>query len=89
MATEDRRCPSCGETVPAEEGQHAENLVSGQVRCPHCGEQVILESEARGEQGGSGDRAEAAPPGQHEDGDAFSGEETMEGLAEELRDKPQ
>jgi endogenous inhibitor of DNA gyrase (YacG/DUF329 family) len=86
MATRDRRCPSCGEVVPAETGQHAENLVSDQVRCPHCGEQVILEPGARGEQSGDVPRAEAAPPQEGED--TFSGEETMGDLAEELRDKP-
>jgi endogenous inhibitor of DNA gyrase (YacG/DUF329 family) len=86
MATQDRRCPSCGEVVPAEEGQHAENLVSGQVRCPHCGEKVILESGARGEPSGDVPRTGAAPtqPGE----DTFSGQETMGDVAEELRDKP-
>lgn len=34
------------------------------------------------------ERAEAAPPGQHEDRETFSGEETIAGVAEELRDKP-
>lgn len=91
----EQRCPSCGEVVPSEVGQHAENLVSGAVACPHCGKEVTLQT-----QGGSGTAggpptstdyrtAGAAPPGRSEDAESFSGHEDAAGLAEELRDKPQ
>lgn len=37
---------------------------------------------------GEVERAAAAPPGEHEAGESFSGSETVAGVAEELRDKP-
>lgn len=86
----EQTCPECGGTIPAGAGQHADNLVSDLVTCPHCGASVSLAGgpddagplPARGTT-----TAEAAPPGRHE-ADSDSLEETMGGLAEELRDKP-
>lgn len=88
----EQRCPSCGEVVPSEVGQHADNLLSGTVACPHCGKGVTLETgSAEGSVVTSGDyeKAEAAPPGRSEDAESFSGHEDAAGLAHELRDKPQ
>lgn len=83
-------CPSCGEELPAELGQHARNLLTGTVDCPHCGASVDLRS-GPGEQPGAAEGAEtadAAPPGRPEGEASFSGQETIEGLADELDDKP-
>lgn len=85
-----RRCPNCGNEVPSELGQHAENLVSGTVDCPHCGASVELRDDAGEEPAGNGgvvERAEAAPPGQHEDEESFSGAETLGELAEDVQEK--
>jgi endogenous inhibitor of DNA gyrase (YacG/DUF329 family) len=84
----DLECPECGKTVPSEEGQHAENLVTGQVGCPHCGASVTLDPAAAGNSTGDVAGAEGAPPGEHEDIDAFAGQETLDDVADELGDKP-
>ncbi len=93
----EHECPSCGEVVPSEIGQHADNLLSGTASCPHCGKEVTLETDASagGASAGGGpatsdfETAEAAPPGRSEDAESFSGHEDAAGLAQELRDKPQ
>jgi endogenous inhibitor of DNA gyrase (YacG/DUF329 family) len=86
---EDLRCPHCGNPIPAELGQHAQNLVSGTVTCPHCGKSVPLRDDASEEAETTDvERATAAPPGRHEGVESFTGEETLEGLADEVRDKP-
>lgn len=85
---DDLRCPNCGNAVPTELGQHAQNLVSGTVTCPHCGTSVPLREDASEEPTADVERATAAPPGRPEGVESFSGEETAQGVAEELRDKP-
>ena len=85
----DQRCPSCGNTVPAELGQHAESLVSGSVTCPHCGATVGLRDDQTAAEPGDVARAAAAPPGRPEGTEDFSGNETFEGLVDELEGKPQ
>jgi len=79
-------CPNCGREVPQELGQHAATPVSGLVTCPHCGAEVKL--EALGDHdvsgGASGPKAKAATGGEH---DSFSGNETIEDLKDELKEK--
>jgi uncharacterized Zn finger protein (UPF0148 family) len=69
----DQRCPSCGEPLPEELGQHALTPTSGLVRCPSCGETVTLE-RAADSAGGEGE-------------EYFAGEETIEGVMDELSEK--
>jgi len=88
-ATGDVQCPSCGQAIPSESGWHAGSMVSATVECPHCGESVALRQEEAGSQAtGDVERAEAAPPGRTEGTEAFSGNESVADLAEELRSKP-
>jgi hypothetical protein len=77
-------CPSCGAEIPAETGQHAVTPVADLVACPSCGAHVRLVGEGTG---GDVERAEAAPPGRVEGRETFAGEETVEGVMEELREK--
>jgi len=78
------RCPNCGAELPEELGQHALAPGVGLVQCPSCGETVTLdkpgapepEDEARASGG-----EEGAP-------ETFSGEETVEGVMDELAAKP-
>jgi DNA-directed RNA polymerase subunit RPC12/RpoP len=86
------RCPSCGNEIPREAGQHAATPSAGVVECPHCGHHVMLdkvgaEPDDAGEPKGAAERAEAAPPGRTEGRETFAGEETVEGVMEELEDK--
>lgn len=83
----EQTCANCGGVVPSELGQHAEDLVTGVVTCPHCGSQVALRKPGDSATGDA-TRAEAAPPGRQEDTEAFSGQETLGDLADELRHKP-
>ena len=82
-------CPSCGTEIPAALGQHADNLVTGLVTCPKCGASVTLR-EGPDDEPVSGDyeRADAAPPGRTEGADTFSGAETIEELADDVKDEP-
>ena len=81
----DQRCPNCGEPLPEELGQHALTPTSGLVRCPSCGETVTLDhTDARG-----ADVDADARVGLDEnvrDGE-FAGEETIEGVMDELSEK--
>ena len=82
--------PSCGKDLPSAMGQHATDLVSGLVTCPHCGAEVTLREGAVESPSGDYVEAEAAPPGRTESTestDEFAGNETLEGLTEELREK--
>jgi endogenous inhibitor of DNA gyrase (YacG/DUF329 family) len=87
QAVAEVRCPNCGREVPEELGQHSVTPVSGLVTCPHCGAEVELGAigDHEVEPGGGGGKAEAASGGKH---DSFSGHETVEGLRDELKDKP-
>lgn len=86
-ATEDARCPSCGREVPAETAQHALALESRLVECPHCGARVTLHPEVEQRAQAGAAPAEAAPPGREEGRETFAGEETVEGVMDELSDK--
>jgi hypothetical protein len=74
-------CPNCGADLPPELAQHALTPVSGLVQCPTCGENVRLTKPA------ADDEAAGAPDVAGETA-TFSGEETVEGVMEELGDKP-
>ena len=65
--------------VPWETGQHAEAPSAGVVTCPNCGTTVTLDKP--------GAEPEAAPPGEPTGEDAFSGEESVEGVMDEIREK--
>jgi uncharacterized Zn finger protein (UPF0148 family) len=68
-------CPSCGAGL----GQH--DIPVAALLCPGCG--AALDVSATGEV----TRAEAAPPGRVEGREEFAGEETLEGVMEEIREK--
>lgn len=89
MLMAEQTCPACGTELPPELGQHADDLVTALVTCPQCGAAVTMR-EGPDDEAASGDyaRAEAAPPGRTEDTDSFSGQDTMEEVADELKDKP-
>jgi uncharacterized Zn finger protein (UPF0148 family) len=88
----DQTCPNCGAEVPRETGQHAPTPSAGVVTCPNCGATVTLdkpgaEPEAAGAPTGDVPRAEAAPPGERTGEDAFSGEETVPDVMDEISEK--
>ena len=88
------RCPNCGEDLPEELGQHALAPQSALVQCPHCGETVTLEKpgapdpEDAARPEGDVPRSDETVGGEEGAPDTFAGETTMEGLKEELEDKP-
>jgi len=74
-------CPSCGNEIPEEAGQHAVVPSAGVVDCPHCGARVTLPTPGSAEQ----DR-----PVEVEGRDVqFAGHETVEGVMEEIKEKEQ
>jgi len=84
-------CPSCGQEIPAETGQHAVSPSADIVDCPNCGARVSLETgriaqnvspEGRAEEQGVAPIPEGLP-------ESFSGEETVEGVMEEIEEKEQ
>ena len=89
-------CPNCGNTLPQQEGQHALSPSAGTVECPNCGATVTLEGPPGAEGGppreGLADQGEpvttAAALEETDHHDYFSGEETLEGVMEELEEKP-
>ena len=84
-------CPNCGAEVPWETGQHhAITASAGIVQCPRCGAQVTLEKPGSAPpQAPSGDvpRAAESVGGEASGEDSFSGEETVEGVMDEVREK--
>ena len=86
-------CPSCGARVPPGAGQHALTPSAGVVACPSCGATVTLDKPgAEPEEGQSPPAAPQAAGvegswGQARGEEAFSGEETVEGVMDELRNK--
>ena len=86
-------CPNCGAEVPRETGQHATTPSAGVVRCPSCGATVTLDKPgaAAGQQAAepSADvpRAPEARGGETSGEDYFSGEETVDGVMNEVREK--
>lgn len=84
-------CPSCGNPLPEESGQHAVAPGAGVVDCPSCGARVNLETgefEVGVSPEGHAEDQGGVPitPGQPE---VFSGEETIEGVMEEIEEKEQ
>jgi uncharacterized Zn finger protein (UPF0148 family) len=87
------QCPNCGAPLPAAAGQHAVVPTAGVVTCPTCGATVSLHKP------GADPEAAAAPPAAApatgpeaatppaDGAETFSGEETVEGVLDELRDK--
>ena len=83
----EQTCTNCGADLPSELVQHALTPVSGLVQCPSCGETVKLEGpEAAGTETDS--IGDADVPDTAGEPESFSGEETVEGVMEELADKP-
>jgi hypothetical protein len=83
-------CPSCGQDLFAA-GQHAVTPSAGVIDCPNCGARVNTETgqlergvspEGRAEEQGGAPIPESAP-------ESFSGEETVEGVMEEIEEKEQ
>jgi endogenous inhibitor of DNA gyrase (YacG/DUF329 family) len=95
----EERCPNCGAEVPRETGQHATTPSAGVVQCPNCGATVTLEKPgaAPAAQSSSGSaemprpsdapRAPETRGGESSGEDYFSGEETVEGVMDEVREK--
>jgi hypothetical protein len=84
-------CPSCGEPLPAGVGQHAVVPSAGIVDCPSCGARVDMSTgrvsqgvsaEGRAEEQGGAPIPEVAP-------ESFSGEETIDGVMDEIEQKEQ
>jgi hypothetical protein len=84
-------CPSCGQPLPEGAGQHAVVPSAGIVDCPSCGARVdvaarvVVEgvsAEGRAEEQGVAPIPEGEP-------ESFSGEETVEGVMEEIEEKEQ
>lgn len=85
----DQTCPACGNDLPSELAQHADNLEIGLVTCPSCGAGVTIAKGPNDTVSTQFERAEAAPPGRTEGQEAFSGNETLADLKDELENKPQ
>ena len=88
-------CPNCGAELPQEEGQHALSPSAGTVECPTGGATVTLAGPPGAEGGpprpGSGEGEPATTEASLDATDRhdyFSGEETVGGVMDELRDKP-
>jgi hypothetical protein len=78
------KCPSCGNEIPLEAGQHATVPAAGVVECPHCGASVPLE-QAAGE--GDAERTTEGGGWGEQRPESFAGHETVEGVREEIERK--
>ena len=75
----EQTCPECGEPLPPELGQHALTPTSGLVKCPSCGANVTLDRP---------EPTDADEPDVTGEGpDYFAGEETVEGVMNEIEEK--
>lgn len=89
----EQTCPNCGAQVPHETGQHATAPSAGVVQCPSCGEAVTLDkpgaaADQRAEEArGDAPRAPETRGGEASGEDYFAGEETVEGVMNEVREK--
>jgi endogenous inhibitor of DNA gyrase (YacG/DUF329 family) len=77
------RCPSCGAEIPEEVGQHALVPSAGIVECPTCGATVTLEKPTAETGAGESSRL----PRTEGEEESFAGEETLEGVMEEVEEK--
>lgn len=84
-------CPNCGQELPEGAGQHAVVPTAEIVDCPSCGARINLSTrtvaegvsaEGRAEEQGSASIPEGEPT-------SFSGEETVEGVMDEIEEKEQ
>jgi hypothetical protein len=84
-------CPSCGNPLAEEAGQHAVAPSAGVVDCPSCGARVNLATGEVATGLSPAGRAEEQGGAPMETGrpETFSGEETIEGVMEELGEKEQ
>jgi hypothetical protein len=82
-------CPNCGNPLAGGAGQHAVVPTADVVDCPSCGARVNLATgrlaervspEGRAEEQGVAPIPEGLP-------ESFSGEETVEGVMEEIEQK--
>ena len=87
----DERCPNCGAEVPRETGQHAQTPSAGVVTCPSCGASVTLSKPGAEPEDAveSGDvrLAREVDAGEATGEDTFAGQETVEGVMDEIREK--
>jgi endogenous inhibitor of DNA gyrase (YacG/DUF329 family) len=89
----EQTCPNCGAEVPRETGQHATTPSAGVVQCPSCGATVTLDKpgaavdQRAAEASGDVPRAPQSRGGETGGEDYFSGEETVEGVMNEVREK--
>lgn len=79
--------------MPGEAGQHATTPSAGVVQCPSCGATVTLDkpgaaaNQQAAERSGDVPRATETRGGEASGEDYFSGEETVEGVMDEVREK--
>jgi aerobic carbon-monoxide dehydrogenase medium subunit len=90
--TADDRCPNCGAELPSELGQHAQAPAAGVVTCPSCGATATLSrpgaQTGATEPVGTGAAVPTSAPTPAEEGEeSFSGQETIAGVMDEVRDK--
>ncbi|HZO76657.1 MAG TPA: hypothetical protein VFB39_01335 [Solirubrobacteraceae bacterium] len=89
----EQTCPNCGAEVPRETGQHATTPSAGVVQCPTCGASVTLDKPGADadhqavEASGDVPRASETRGGETSGEDYFAGEETVEGVMNEVREK--
>jgi hypothetical protein len=90
MASE--TCPECGKQLPSELGQHSVAPLSGLATCPHCGAEVHVPKPGVPDQEKASSAPAGAPGGAggggQEQPEIFSGHETVEGVMEEIEEKP-
>jgi hypothetical protein len=84
-------CPSCGNPLAEGIAQHAAAPVAGVVDCPSCGARVRLDTGALEADVSPAGRAEEQGGAPVEAGrpETFSGEETIEGVMNEIQQKEQ
>jgi hypothetical protein len=84
-------CPSCGNPLPVEAGQHAVVPSAGVIDCPNCGARVSLETGrlAAGVSPAGGAEAQGGAPITEGQPNSFAGETTVEGVMDEIEDKEQ
>ena len=80
----DQRCPECGTPLPQQLGQHAVTPSVGLVECPNCGANVTLD---RPKSVSGSEPLTQTGPGSGDGEDYFAGEETVEGVMDEIEQK--